>query len=883
MFDLEKEIRKWLKALRRSENLEDSDIAELESHLRDEIDHQINKGLDEESAFRAALEKSAPADTLREEYNKAKLYERSRPYWHPSHIMPSLIWSYVKIALRKIKRHKGFSLINIAGLSIGMSVCILVMTFIQYEFSFDRFHENSDSIYRIASRITYDTGTTITLLSPSWMATALVENYLEIKDSVRIYRHTQKSILGYKDVKFQERLLYADPTFFSIFTFPLMRGDEKTALVNPNCVVITPELAEKCFGKENPMGKVLTVNNKHNFKVTGVLKEIPRNSHMKFNFIASYSSLRNIYDRDKYDFFASSVTTYLLLARESTSEGLNEKINALFAEREGKEMADRTQYFLQPLTSIHLHSDIGEEFGENSRIFYSYGLAAVALLVLAIACINFVNMSTARATQRSREVGIKKVIGARKSQLFRQFLGESMIFSFLSLFLALILASFLLPLFNRLLSRDMEMDFTSNPVLYLGILMLTLLVGFVSGAYPAVFLSSFQPVESLKGKLRAHSGASSLIRRVLVILQFTVSLIFIIGVIIIVNQMNYIKNRNLGFFKDCVIRAPLLAIKTVEERYESIKYVLLQNPHIQAVTSSYFEPGVDQGIDISVVPGGAEGGEPVTMNLYFLNYDFFDFFEIEFIEGRNFNKERITDFKSGVILNEKAAKIAWRESASGKQIKYTNGQILGTVIGVVKDFHTSSLHTGIIPTIFKYNKSSPYFYIKVNPARVQDTLAYVKEVWHEFAPELVFTYSFLEENIEALYREEQKTGAVFTYSAALAIIIACLGLLGLTFFMIERRVKEIGIRKVLGSSVGKIVLLINREFTKWVLTANLLSWPVAYFIMNNWLERFAYRINISLWMFVLSGIMVYILAGLTVSYLSIKAATANPVDSLRYE
>jgi len=639
-----------------------------------------------------------------------------------------MFWNHLKTVIRNLKNQKGYSFINIFGLSLGMSVCILIMGFVQYELSFDRFHENSDRMYRIANRITDSTGTSRTLLSPSWMASALAESYLEIKETVRIYRPTQKSVLGHKDIRFQERLLYTDPTFFTVFTFPLMSGDEKTALSDPNCVVITPELAEKCFGKEDPLGKVLTVNNKHNFKVTGVLKEIPRNSHIQFNFLASYSSLRNIYDKDKYDFFTSSVTTYLLLARESTSEGLNKKIKILFAEREGKEMANRTQYILQPLTSIHLHSNAGEEFGENSRVFYSYGLAIVALLVLVIACINFVNLSTARATKRSKEVGIRKVIGARKSQLFKQFLGESMIFAFLSLFMALTLASLLLPLFNRLLGKDMEMNLIGNPVLYLGLLLLTLLVGFASGAYPAIFLSSFHPVESLKGKLRGPSGASSLIRRGLVVMQFTLSLIFIIGLIIIIHQMNYIKTRNLGFYKDCVIQAPLMARKTVEERYESIKSKLLKNPYISAVTSSYFEPGVDPGIDISVIPGGTEGGEAVTMNMYFLNYDFFNFIGIEFIEGKNFSEERITDFKSAVILNEAAAKRAWRENASGKQIKYPNGKILGTVIGVVEDFHTASLHTGIMPTIFRYQKSSPHFYIKVNPAHMQDTLAYIKGV-----------------------------------------------------------------------------------------------------------------------------------------------------------
>ena len=552
------------------------------------------------------------------------------------------------------------------------------------------------------------------------------------------------------------------------------------------------------------------------------------------------------------------------------------------ARYKGERFASNYKFFLQPLTSIHLRSHTKVELGENSYISYSYALSAVAFLILIISCINFMNLSTARAVRRSKEVGLRKVIGASRTQLLIQFLGESIFLSFIALLFAIVLAELFLPLFNSLVDKHLVIDFSKNLFLYIGLILITFFVGCVSGSYPAIFLSSFTPLDALKSSLKKGSVAGVLLRKGLVLLQFAISLIFIIGTILILRQMNFIGNKDLGFDKDYVISTRSLG--KLQKRHNVIKVELLQNPNISDITASQLAtPGTYAGLPMAYVPEGKGKDEQITLYLSAVDYNFFDFFGIDIVKGRNFSKE-ITSDVGCLILNESAARQIGGESAIGKRIIDEGWGVDGTVIGVVEDFHNVSLHEEIKPSVFELNpQRCQFFFIRIRPENIKETIFFLEEKIHEFSPYFPFWYSFLDDSIVASYRQEKRVSQVFVISSILSIIIACLGLLGLVSFSVERRTKEIGIRKVLGASISRIVQLLTIEFTKLVILANVIAWPIAYYAMNRWLQGFSYRINIGLWTFLLAGALAFVIALLTVSFKAIKAARANPVESLRYE
>jgi len=725
------------------------------------------------------------------------------------------------------------------------------------------------------------------------MGPGLVNEFPEVVDYVRLGM-PRDFIVESGSKRFKTDPVGSDPNILNVFTFPLIKGDKNTALKNPDNVVISEQLAEKLFGDEDPIGKIVrlyAIDEKNDFQVSGVMKNIPYNSHLRFDFLVPHRHKEA--QTDAIGSRSWKCVTYLLLEKKTNPRELEKKFPDFLLKHYGKQRASENKFILQPLTSIHLHSDLDydEIILKKGNISTSYSLSAVAFLILLIACINFMNLSTARATRRSREVGLRKVVGASRLQLFRQFLGEAVFLSFVSLLLATVIASLLLPFFNSVIGKHLSMNFRGNLFLYLGLTLLSLFVGFLSGSYPAIVLSSFQPVEVLKGDVKKGSALGIYMRKVLVVFQFGISLIFIIGTIIIFQQMNFVKNRDLGFNKNNIIRIPIFKDGAFTLRSELIKRELNKYPNILKVIVTSGVPGFYNGWPIKCVPEGFAEDEPVEMNIIEVGEDYFDFFEVDIVQGRDFSKEITLDAKLAVILNETAVKVLNWKFPVGKQIKsayFSDNSIKPapvTVVGVVKDFHNGSLHEEIKPTIYKFSpQRHSTICLRVGPENIQDTISFLNKKWRELPTYLILNYYFIDDSMETyLYADDRKVSNVFTFSSILAIVLACLGLFGLASFSAERRIKEIGIRKVLGASISNIVLFLSKDFAKLILIANIIAWPIGYYVAYRWLQDFAYRINISLWAFLLASFLVFLITILTISFQTIKAANLNPVDTLRYE
>ena len=878
MFDLEKEIRNWLRTLRRSENLEDSDIKELESHLRDEIDHQIEKGLDGEAAFRAAIEKSAPADILGQEYDKAKLYERSRPYWHPSRIMPSLIWSYIKIALRKVKRHKGFSLINIAGLAIGMAACILILIWVQDELSYDRFHKNADQIFRINTKDTSGGMTFVQAGSPAPLGPALLEEVPEVENFVRVQAGWGRWNLHHGDDRFTKEYLAAvGPTFFEIFQFPFIKGDPKTALKDRYSIVLTEDLAQKIFGDEDAMGKIIQLNDE-DMTVTGIIENIPRNSHLHFTFAFPVVNMTRWRESKLDEWTYTQFATYVVLRKDAVTADVNKKMMGIV-----KQHLPNVQgsVYLQPLKDLHLHSTHINTwmlaYPNKGNIAYVYLFSLTAFCILLLACINFMNLSTARYGARAKEVGMRKVVGARRSDLIKQFLGESTLLTFLALLIAVFLVELSLPAFTRLAGKDMSLIQSGNWLILIGLFIIALVTSLISGSYPAVFLSAFHPVKVLKNIDFLGIRRGGVLRKVLVILQFTFTIGLIICTSVIYLQLHFMQNRDLGYDTEHIIY--FAGYNGYRTNYEAAKSELLQNPNILAVCRGFPPPSGEWGTT-EVEWEGKDPSLEVKIGQGSCSHDYLKVFNLKMAEGRFFSKE-FADDEQNWVLNETAIKAMEMEDPVGKWFSFRGQK--GTIIGILKDFHGASLHNPIAPVAMKPTEEF-FMFVKFRPGNTAEMLSFLKIKWYKYVgTHEPFQYEFINENIENWYRTEQRIGKIFRYFTVLTVFIACLGLFGLASFMAERRTKEIGIRKVLGARASSIALLLTKEFTKWVVVANVVAWPAAYFVSKQWLRGFAYRIDLGWEIFVFSALVALVIAVGAVSYQALKAAAANPVRALRYE
>jgi putative ABC transport system permease protein len=800
-----------------------------------------------------------------------------------------MLKNYIKIALRNIVRHKGYSVINIAGLAVGMACCILILLWVQHELSYDRLHENADQLYRIYYTNENYEGHAIYL--PGTLAAYLKDNYPGIIKATS-YKHWQKKI-SVGENSYLSAGSYVDPEFFEMFTFPFVKGDPKKAFNDPNSIVITEDLASKLFGNDDPLGQTVSYyafSEGVDLKVTGVMKNIPHNSHIQFDFLIPYEI--------GYDWMKTwennAVYTYVMLHKNSSYQEVNNKISDVL---KIYRPARQDVLHLQPLKKIHLYFP-----GGGGQITHVYIFSTMALIVLLIACINFMNLSTARSEKRFKEIGIRKVVGSSRLQLINQFLSESILLSFLALILALFLTELMLPSINSILGSQLNLRFSG--VFILALIVIALITGMFAGSYPAFFLSSFHPVAVLKGqsswmlflkrktgrKLLGRSKAFSF-RKLLVITQFSLSIFFIVCTLFIYKQLDYIKNRNLGFKKEHII--VLQSMGELKQKIPAVKNELLKIPEIKNVTFSAFSP-VEWESSMSTIEmnwTGRATDQDFIIGDNYVDFDFLKAFGMEMAQGRFFSREFPTDASDACVVNEAAVKAMDLKDPIGVKITWRLGSSLentSTIVGVIKDFHTQSLHHEIKPfvlspieRIIKYMAN--YIYIRIKSNNVPKTLQLIESKIKEFVPNDPFVYRFFDEEVNILYKAEQLTGHLVRYGTFLVIFISCLGLFGLASFTTEQRTKEIGIRKVLGATASDILLLLNKDFIKWVLIANIIAWPVAYYAMHRWLQNFAYRANIGIATFILSATLALFIALITVSYHALKAAYANPIEALRYE
>jgi ABC-type antimicrobial peptide transport system permease subunit len=783
--------------------------------------------------------------------------------------------NYLKIALRNIKRHKGLSFINITGLAIGMTCCLLITIWVQDELSYDKFHENAENIFRInMNDQRYGVEWPIVSIP---VGPALKEEFPEVIDSVRVSDFSGLVTRGEK--RFDEIGAYVDPSFFEIFSFPFVKGDPKTALSAPFSMVISQKIAKKFFDGEDILGKNLKLNNELDFTITGVIKDMPRNSHLNFDFLAPFKIFEQK-DRDPTNWGRFQVYTYVMLQDDATFKEFEKKIAGLLQEhnvRPGPKLEP------EPLTRIHLYAKDG---GGDMRYVYIFSLIAVFILV--IACINFMNLTTARSSTRAKEIGMRKVTGAQRADLIKQFMGESVLISLIALYFAVILAILLLPVLGNIADKQLTLYPQGNWSLILGFVGIVLFTGLLAGSYPALFLSSFKAADILTGSLvPSSSGAKKTIfRKALVVIQFSISVFLIIFTLVIFKQLHFIRNINLGYEKEHIVSVPLRG-NTVKQ-YDAFKSELLQDSSILGVTATSEVPILIYYLHIGYDWEGKDPKKESRMTEILVDHDFIETFNMTIAQGRGFSRDYTTDASEAYIINEAAVKAMDIESPVGKRFSAPShaGMREGTIIGVVKDFHFRPLHDEIEPLVmFIAPEKFRFFCIKIK-SEISDmhrTIGYIESVYNKFTPNFPFKYSFLDSTFDKLYRSEQKTGSIFGYFTFLAIFISCLGLFGLAAQMAEMRVKEIGIRKVLGASVSGIAVLLSKEFMKWVIIANIIAWPVAYYVTTRWIQNFAYRTRIGLWIFFLAAFLAFLIALATVGYQAVKTAMANPVDSLRYE
>jgi len=789
-----------------------------------------------------------------------------------------MIKNYLKIAFRNIIRHKAFAAINIAGLAIGMACSIFILLWVQNELSYDRFNKNANEIYRIAARA----GDFKVAINPAPMVADLQAKMPVIRNTVRLA--TSSNVFEVGERKFEEkRVFYADSTFLQVFSYRLLKGDRASVLNRPDAVLITEDLAKKYFGHEDALGKILRKDNNKDVIVTGILANIPSNSHLQFDCILPMSSIAQTNDNiknqvwDNFDFYA-----YVQLDKTSGPSSANiAKFNKQMDDIYKTHVSEKTlkvNFWLQPLTAIHLHSNYQVDLPGHGNIQYVNIFFVVALFILSVACINFMNLATARSARRAKEVGLRKVVGAGRKQLIGQFLGESMLISFVSLVLATGIVWLLLPLFNDLAGKKLSIHLLDSRIITI-LATIALATGLISGSYPALFLSGFQPVKVLKGNVKTMGG-NLIFRNGLVVVQFVVSIMLLAGTAIVYRQLNFIKSMNLGFDKSNLLYLPMAG--EMWNKQQALKAELKQNP----LTSNY---AITSDLPVDLASGTVnvhwEGKDPKSQVVFptlMVDEGFFNVFQMKILSGRVFSPEFKSD-STNFIVNEKAVQVMGMKvsNAVGKSLSLWDNK--GTIIGVVKNFNYKPIQQPIEPMILALNRWGGTAVIRTQPGKTEATIKALGKISADLNPGYPFSYGFLDQDLANQYKGEQRMGSLFNVFAVLAIFISCMGLYGLSAFMAEQRTKEIGVRKVLGASVFKVVYLLSTGFTKLILIAVVIAVPLAWFAINSWLKSFAFRVNADWMVFLIASLAALAIAWLTVSYESIKAAIANPVKSLRNE
>ncbi len=829
-----------------------------------------------------------------EEFNRVANIQGSGPaiLWYffqiiksvPPFISHSIRWgivmfqNYMKVTLRTIRRHKGFSFINIVGLAVGMACVVIILLWVQYELSFDKHHEKAERIFRVASESHTNPSPTKMVVTPPPMALALVQEFPEIEASARLSRGGRNKLFSFGNKYFHESFYAVDPSFFEIFTFEFVEGNAGAALDDPYSIVLSEDQARKFFGSQNSIGQIIQFDEKTDFTVTGIIKSIPSHSHLARDIFIPFETWGKLNEEPLHHWRYWSFYTYILSRPNVNIEEIETKFPA-FAEKHG---IPKQKLFLQPLLSIHLHSHFQGEISPNTHVSTLLLFGSIAILILIIACINYMNLTTARSSARLKEVGTRKVVGAHKSQIARQFLGESLIMALFSLIISLFLVHMFLPFFNSLAERHLALNGDSILQILPGILLLILFVGMLAGSYPAIFLSSFKPITVFRGGEKKGSQKRRL-RNVLVVAQFSVSLILIIAAFFVKNQLDFIRDKEMGFDRDQIVVVPLHENK-IRQNVGPVLEELKRNPQILYVASSMHLPN-DVGASTTIKWPGKPKEEQTWVKVSEVSYNYTELYGIKILEGRSFSKDFPSDENGAFLVNESAKKLMGDDFRLGIGLSHWGRpEPSGQIVGVMKDFHLNSIHEEIQPLYIYLNPNrGQHLSIKIQGGSIPQAIGSIRETMEKFSPYYPFEHRFFDDVFNMAYIEEQKMGRMFGVFASIAVFIACMGVFGLSAFLAEQKRKEIGIRKVLGASVSKIVYILTQDLLWLVLFANIIGWPVAYYGMSRWLQNFAYRTDIHLGIFLSSSVLIFLVSFGTLSYQAIKAARANPVDSLRYE
>jgi putative ABC transport system permease protein len=813
-----------------------------------------------------------------------------------------MLKNYLKIAFRNLTKYKFISFINLFGLTVGLTCCLLILTYILHETSYDKYNSKADRIWRVTRSFNNKEGVVslhLGSIAPPF-APLLQNDFPDIEKITRLYG-TGNLPMRYEEKIFTEKnVFFADNNLFSVFDVPLLKGDRHNALTDPFSVIMTPEAARKYFGDTDPINKIVRLDNQYNFKITGIFQPLPSNAHFHPQVLLSFNTLKDsaIYGEKGLasNWGNNSFFTYLLLPKNYPAHNLEAQFPAFIDRHMPGNRKDPTnapskftKLFLQPLTAIHLHSHLDDELEENGDITRVYIFGAIALFILLIACINYMNLSTARSALRAKEIGIRKVAGAQRQEIIFQFLSESILISYIAVILAAGLTWLCLPWINTITGLQLSIQSLLISSVLIPVFLTPFLIGLLSGVYPALFISSFQPSKVLKGLFKAGSGSISF-RKALVVIQFAVSIVLLISTAIVFQQLNYMQNAALGFSKDQVITMDYPT--GLGNKYESFRNRLLQDSRFLQLTRSTRIPGGRLLDEMGAATESGDSLRPVNADIKFVavDHDFLKTYNIPIVAGRDFSRDYATD-TTAYVLNVAATKvlgIAKPQDLVGRNFAYAG--VKGRVIGIMGDFNFESMHQQIVPLVLiipsSSNNNGPSYgnlSIKITGRDITGAIASLEKTWKSFLPEVPFEYTFLNDKFDQLYKSEQKQGSLFTCFAGIAIFIACLGLLGLSAFAISQRIKEIGVRKVLGASTGSIVSLLSRDFLKLVAFAALIAFPIAWYTMHNWLRDFAYRISIQWWVFLVAGFLAAGVALVTIGFQAIRAALANPVKSLRSE
>jgi putative ABC transport system permease protein len=907
MFDLDDAIREWRRSFRKNEALEEGYIEELESHLRDKVEHLKSRGLTEEKAFAEAVGKIGERDRIGEEYFKTNTRKRSgRPPWKKGRFSAALLPNYFKTASRKIKRQKLFSFINIAGLSVGLACCAVIILYVTNELSYDGFHPGVDRTYRLATHRISQIGEHWFAVTPGPAAPIIKRDFPQVEEAARIVppRENADNVLVVHGEKrfFENRVWFVDDAAFRIFRIPFLQGSPERALENSNSVVMTEEMARKYFGDEPAFGRTLQIEIDYDtgtteledYQVTGIIRNAPINTHFKYDLLLSIPTLmRHLPDYDENFMDPHGNFTYVKLAA-SADPGEFEKLIQEIAgeaarvyEQETGRRLQLMEFFLQPVTSIHMKSHILREIDPPGNWYYIYIYSMVAFLILLIGCLNFINLSAALSATRTREVGLRKVIGARRGQLVWQFLGESSLITLLAFLLSLVLMTALLGPFNRMTGTELTIAGLTSPIVFIPTMMLLALVALGSGAYPAFILTAFRPAAVLQGKLEPTSRGTS-VQRVLVVGQFAISIFLVVCTLTVFKQLNFMRGQALGFDMEQKL---VLRVKSnlnhLRRDYEAIKQDFLKHPDVLGATVSSSVPGDidDGGYYMTTSDANFQGAPRLLVNT--VDFDFIPVYGIKVIAGRPFQKENRSDVNEAFMINLAGLKelgLATPEEAIGKRYQAHYHRLWKTIVGVVEDFHYRGMREAVEPLLLDIEPSlMNTITLSIKPAHLASLMRHINTTWELHFPGVPLVTTFLDENFDRVYHYEAQMGRLLGVTTTLGLVIACLGLFGLAYFVANFRKKEIGIRRVLGASTANVVAMLSKRFAVLVLISVVVAAPLAWYAMTRWLQDFAYRVDLGWFVFAAAALGALAIAMGTVSLQGLRAAHGNPANSLRNE